>query len=655
VLHYQAEHAEGLILAARWAPPFPFMPAMDDVSFRLCRTRHLPIGAEVAGDNIVSFRVWAPDHQRVTVIVEESGQTVTLTKEGDGYFSEVHEGIGASARYRLRLDDEQRLYPDPASRYQPCGHDGPSQVIDPQQFPWTDGRWRGVPPHGQVIYEMHIGTYTPEGTWLAAARELKWLSELGITVIEVMPVGEFPGTFGWGYDAVHFFAPSHLYGTPDDMRAFVDRAHALGMAVILDVIYNHCAAAGCFLDGFAAGYFTDRYRNEWGKAPNFDGENSAPVREYFVANAAYWITEFHLDGFRFDATQQIFDASPRHLLAEVAAASRRAAQGKRILLIGENEPQDVRLVLPAEEGGYGLDALWNDDFHHSAQVAATGHREAYYSDYRGAPQELVSAVKRGFLFQGQYYRWQKKNRGTPANAMQPAQFVAYLQNHDQVANSARGLRLHEVTTPGRYRALTALLLLAPHTPLLFQGQEFAASAPFLYFADHEEDMAPLARDGRAEFLSQFPSVAAGGRVCLADPTVRATFTRCKLDLREREQHAQAVALHRDLLALRCTDKAFSAQRPAGVDGAVLAAEAFVLRFFGENLDDRLLIVNLGAAFQYTPMPEPLLAPPSARRWQLIWSSEDVAYGGDGTPPPCEDGAWQIPAHAALALAAVSAA
>ena len=276
------------------------------------------------------------------------------------------------------------------------------------------------------------------------------------------------------------FAPTRLYGKPDDFRRFVDDAHREGLAVILDVVYNHVGPDGAFFTAYAKAYFSTRYENEWGDPINFDGEGGKPVREFFVSNAVHWIDEYHLDGLRFDATQTIFDSSPEHILSEMARRTRAAASPRSIILVAENEAQTCRLVRPVEEGGYGLDAVWNDDYHHSALVALTGHREAYYTDYLGQPQEFVSAAKHGYLYQGQRYAWQQKNRGTPAWGLAPASFVSYLENHDQVANSLRGMRLHQLTSPGRYRALTTLTLLGPGTPMLFQGQEFASSKPFLY-------------------------------------------------------------------------------------------------------------------------------------------------------------------------------
>jgi maltooligosyltrehalose trehalohydrolase len=320
------------------------------------------------------------------------------------------------------------------------------------------------------------------------------------------------------------------------------------------------------------------------------------------------------------------------------------------LVVAENESQDATQVRPLEQGGYGLDGLWNDDFHHSAMVALTSHNEAYYTDFLGNPQELISAVKWGFLYQGQRSKWQKKRRGTLALDIPPARFVNFTQNHDQIANSGRGLRCHLLSSPGRHKAVSALLLLAPGTPMLFQGQEFAASSPFLFFADHNADLAKLVRGGRAKFLAQFPSVALPEvQADLANPSDRLTFERCKLDFTEREKNADIYRMHRDLLRLRREDPVFRRQRPRGVDGAVLGPQAFVLRFFAEDGEDRLLLVNLDRDVHLDPAPEPLLAPPAVKTWQLLWSSEDVRYGGAGTPPLDTDDNWRIPGEAAVVL------
>jgi maltooligosyltrehalose trehalohydrolase len=609
--------------------------------------RRYPVGAEIVQGG-VSFRIWAPDHETVGVVLDGGGEHA-LEAEHNGYFSGIVRGE-TGTRYRFRLGQDTALYPDPTSRFQPEGPHGPSQVIDPTAYRWSDASWKGVTIEGQVIYEMHVGTFTPEGTWASAAEKLPLLKEVGITLIEMMPVNGFPGRFGWGYDGVNLFAPTHLYGSPDDLRAFIDAAHAHGIGVILDVVYNHFGPDGNYLACFTKGYFTDRYENEWGEAINFDGEGAGGVREFFVTNAAYWIDEFHFDGLRLDATQSMFDASDEHVIAALARSARAAADRRSIVLIGENEPQHTRLLRPPENGGYGLDALWNDDLHHSAMVALTGRNEAYYEDHRGSPQEFVSAAKYGYLFQGQIYAHQGKRRGTPGLDLSPASFVAFIQNHDQIANSARGLRFHQLTSPGRARAMTALILLLPGTPMLFQGQEFWASTPFLYFADHKPDLAKLVRQGRHEFIRQFLSVADPAMANLLDPPEDPnTFEACRLDWAEFERNTAAVALHRDLLKLRREDPVFSVQEKGTLDGAVLGPEAFVLRFFSENGEDRLLLVNLGCDLSRASLPEPLMAPPDERTWSVLWSSESPVYGGTGTPPIEAERGWYLPGHAAVVM------
>ena len=619
------------------------------------RSCSLHIGANVLPQGGAHFRVWAPRRHTVEVVIEggdergSNNRAFELATEGQGYFSGVIRSVGDGALYRFRLDGGERLYPDPASRYQPEGPHGPSQVVDPKKFEWTDHDWRGVSPRGQVIYEMHVGTFTREGVWAAAAHELDELARLGITVVEVMPVADFPGKFGWGYDGVNLFAPTRLYGFPDDFRRFVDRAHAAGLGVILDVVYNHLGPDGNYLREFAEDYFTERYATDWGAAINFGGENAEPVREYFIANACYWIDEFHLDGLRLDATQNIYDLSDDHILAAVTRRAHSSARGRSIIVVAENEPQETVLVRPPEQGGYGIDALWNDDFHHSAMVAMTGRNEAYYNDYQGKPQEFISAVKYGYLYQGQWCKWQQWRRGTPSMKIPPTAFVTFIQNHDQIANSGRGERCHQLTSPGLYRAMTALMLLAPGTPMLFQGQEFAASSPFLFFADHNEELAPLIRKGRANFLAQFRSLSTPDfQAILDDPCDERTFERSKLLLFERERHSAIYEMHRDLLRLRREDAVFGGAA-VGVDGAVLGDEAFVLRFFGDDDDDRLLLVNFGLDLNLSPAPEPLLAPPEGKEWRVLWSSEDPRYGGMGAPPLDPEEKWLLPGHAAMAL------
>lgn len=611
--------------------------------------RILPIGAEVQPGGGAHFRVWAPETKSAAVELigaDQKTRAVQLNPEAGGYFSGLVSEAAGGALYKYRLDAGS--FPDPASRFQPEGPHGASQVVNPAAFKWTDQSWKGLPAKDLVIYEMHLGTFTRPGTWRAAMDQLSELKRIGITALEIMPIADFPGRFGWGYDGVDLFAPTRLYGNPDDARTFVDRAHQLGLMVILDVVYNHVGPDGNYLSQFASDYFSKKYSCEWGEALNFDGENSEPVREFFISNARYWIEEFHFDGLRLDATQQIFDTSKRHFLAELSAAAREAGRGRSIYLVGENETQHTRLARSADAGGYGLDALWNDDFHHAAMVAATGKREAYYYDYLGSPQEFVSAIKYGFLYQGQFYSWQQNRRGSPAFDLSARNFVVFLQNHDQIANTLRGERLHQLTSPGLLRALTALVLLSPSTPMLFQGDEFAASTPFLYFADHNPELNKLVAKGRGEFVRQFRSVAA--EECsglLAPPGDEKTFTACKLDLGERKKNVHVSRMYEDLLRVRRDD--LSVRDAQFVDGAVLSSQAFALRYFSSAGDDRLLIVNLGPLLYLNPAPEPLLAPVAGRGWSVLWSSEAPAYGGGGTPPLETTANWIIPGPAAVLL------
>jgi maltooligosyltrehalose trehalohydrolase len=611
--------------------------------------RQMPGGAEIVAGG-AHFRVWAPRARGVTVVFENQHlNDLVLEAEGDGYFSGLAPAR-AGALYRYRLDD-RGPYPDPYSRFQPSGPHGPSMIVDAADFRWEDAAWRGLQIKGQVIYELHVGAFTPEGTFDALAAQLPELKSLGITCIELMPVAEFAGRFNWGYDGVDLFAPFHGYGDPHGLRRLVNAAHAECIGVILDVVYNHLGPEGNYLACFSPDYFTDRYPNEWGEAINFDGCGSGPVRELFSANAAYWMREFHLDGLRLDATQSIHDASPRHVIAEITASARRAAAPRSIIIVAENEPQRAEQLGSIETGGLGIDAMWNDDFHHSARVALTGRHDGYFCDHRGRAQEFISAVKYGFLFQGQFYTWQDKARGTPSLGQPAWAFVGAIQNHDQVANTFYGLRLHQQASANLLRSMTALLLLAPHTPMLFMGQEFAATQPFAFFADSCRELQRNVHAGRRKFVRQFAHYAtAEAQARVLDPCLESTFEGSRLDFSERERHREIYRMHRDLLQLR-RDPVIERQDRTRIDGAVLAEKAFVLRWFDAAHGDRLLLVNFGDDLDLRPAPEPLLAPPRERRWQMIWSSDEVRYGGAGALHPCRSGYWRAPGQSATLLRA----
>ncbi len=619
--------------------------------------RRYPIGAELIGPDQTHFRVWAPKAQLVDLVLEESAGKKprrifhALDAEQGGYFS-GHANARVGTRYWFRVNNN--LYPDPASRFQPDGPHGPSSIVDPTQFRWTDSRWPGISLKGQIIYEMHIGTFTKEGTWNAAAQQLEELARIGITVVEMMPVADFPGKFGWGYDGVDLFAPSHLYGTPDDLRAFIDRAHSLDLSVILDVVYNHFGPDGNYLGAFSDDYLTRGNENEWGDAVNFDGPNSGPVREFFVTNGRYWIDEFHFDGFRFDALHAIRDRSSEYIIGAVGRAARKAAGARSIILTAENDRQEARMVRPRNEGGDDLDAMWNDDFHHSAVVALTSRKEAYFGDYRGTPQELISAAKYGFLYQGQALSWRKALRGSPTFRILSEAFVCFIENHDQIANTGPGGRVRFQTSPARYRTMTALLLLGPWTPLLFQGEEFGASSPFMFFADlGDASVRDAIWKGRAEWLAPFLSLSEEeARKTLPAPDDPKVFTRCKLDFSERERNRQLYDLHIDLLKLRKKDSRFRQQIPGSVDGAVLGPASFVLRYFSKADDDRLLLVNFGEHQVLRPASEPLLAPPLGYGWETLWSSESPRYGGARTLVTATREQWVLPRESAVVLRTV---
>jgi maltooligosyltrehalose trehalohydrolase len=609
--------------------------------------RNYPIGAEYSKEG-TSFRVWAPDHKKVTLVLENKSKkinNIALKKEMNGYFSVFVPGLEQDTHYYFKLDNKDQLLSDPASRYQPLGVEGPSGIVN-SHFDWTDTKWPGVELDGQIMYELHFGTFTQEGTFKAAAEKLGYLAELGITLIELMPINEFPGHFGWGYDGIHLFAPYHSYGSTSEIKAFINKAHKLNLGVILDVVYNHFGPEGNHFSKFSKEYFNPNEKTEWGEAINF---NHPSAREYFLTNARYWIEEFHFDGLRIDATPWFFSQTPIHILKELSQVIKKANPKKKKIIIGESETQDIQLLQPYKSGGYQFDALWNDDFHHTACVRLKGKREAYYTDYLGSPQEFISALKYGFLYQGQYYSWQDKERGKFDLQLPYSSMIVFLENHDQIANTGHSKRLYQLCDFGNFKALTCLLLLGPNTPMIFQGQEFGSTAPFYYFADHTEDLNELINTGRKEFLSQFPSLATKeAHRNLKKPFDPLTFTRCKLDFTEKENNSEHFALYKDLIQLRKQDPVFKSMKKIRIDGAVLDTNAFLIRYFGEELGDRLLIINFGPNLTYNPAPEPLIVAGNGLQWEVIWSSESFEYGGEGMPPIFNPYII-LPGHSAIVL------
>jgi maltooligosyltrehalose trehalohydrolase len=552
----------------------------------------------------------------------------------------------AGSRYGFRLPGDERVYPDPASRWLPDGPDGLSAIVDLGAYRWRDTSWRGAALPGQVLYELHVGTCTRVGTWRAAEALLPELREVGVTVIQMMPVAEFAGRFGWGYDGVQWFAPMHAYGEPADLQHFVDAAHDIGLGVILDVVYNHLGPSGNVLGRFDRRWESARHRNDWGAAVNFDGDGAAGMRELVLESVRYWIREFHMDGLRIDAAHEIVDDSSDHILAAIARTAREAAGRRRVILVAEHEPQNARLMRAPAAGGYGLDGMFNEDFHHSCRVALTGVREAYLSDYRGTSREWLAAALWGFLFQGQYYPWQQQPRGAPARDCHPGQFVCFLENHDQVANSADGRRLIDLAAESWWRALSALLLLGPWTPLLFQGQESGAATPFRFFADHAPDLQAAVVAGRRAFIAQFTRFADAADSSAPSPALgKSAYDACRMQ-GGHERAARCRLLYRDLLSLRRDDPALG-PHAVRLSGTTCGERTLLLRFDGATApSDRLLVVNLDADLDLASLPEPLVAAPAGCDWHASWCSEEVRYGGAGAAASAPPARLVATGHAA---------
>ncbi|BCS31358.1 malto-oligosyltrehalose trehalohydrolase [Luteitalea sp. TBR-22] len=498
-----------------------------------------------------TFRVCAPGAREVRLL-REGHAAVPLARVVEDTFEVSVPGVRAGDRYRLQRDDDP-AWPDPCTRWQPDGVHGPSMVIDPDAFAWTDEGWRGVPRHALVVYELHVGTFTEEGTFAAAMARLPDLVELGVTAIELMPVAAFPGTRNWGYDGAALFAPSERYGHPDDLRALVDRAHALGLAVLLDVVYNHLGPDGAYLAAWMPTVFTDRHTSPWGRGINLDGPGSAQVRRLLCDNALHWLLEYHLDGLRLDATHALTDASAEHLLTQLAREVEAHVTGREVHLIAEDERNLDTLLLPIAEGGHGMTGVWADDFHHTVRRHLAGDHEAWFSDFRGSTDEIAAAVADGWVFSGQHAVHYDGPRGTSPARVPIEASVICLQNHDQVGNRAHGDRLHHQIDMAAWLAAHVLLLTAPETPLLFMGQEWAASTPFLFFTDHGDGLGERVVEGRRHEFRRFSAFSAPeARERIPSPQAPGTWQASRLDWRERERspHAEALAQTRALLAIR---------------------------------------------------------------------------------------------------------
>lgn len=509
----------------------------------------LDLGATPLDGGRTHFRVWAPRAKKISVLLLDDGENrvVSLMEDGDGYFAATIAGVREGNRYFYLLDDVVER-PDPASRFQPTGVHGPSQVTAPDDHRWDSPGWRGLPLDRYIIYELHVGTFTPDGTFDAAISRLDYLCELGITAVELMPVAQFPGERNWGYDGTYIYAPQNSYGGPGGLKRLVDACHSRGLAVVMDVVYNHLGPEGNYLHGFGP-YFTDRYRTPWGEAVNFDGPDSDPVRHYFISNALYWITEFHIDALRLDAIHGIYDFSALHILQELTVAVHRqgTALGRQVYVIAESDLNDVRIIKPIGFGGYGLDAQWNDDFHHALRSLLTGELAGYYSDF-GQFSHMLKAFREGFVLSGGYSSFRRRRHGSSSAGIPSGKLVVFSQNHDQVGNRMRGERPGEHLSPQQLMLAAATVLLSPCIPLLFMGEEYAESAPFPYFVSHgDADLVDAVSQGR---LDEFTAFACQGTP--PDPQSETTFISAKVDqeLRHRGDHRTIFNFYRELIQLR---------------------------------------------------------------------------------------------------------
>ncbi|MFO0892896.1 MAG: malto-oligosyltrehalose trehalohydrolase, partial [Isosphaeraceae bacterium] len=548
----------------------------------------------------VCFRVWAPDRREVSVVLEGPGpRSISLTRQADGCFSFRGSlpGVGAGTRYRYLVDGEGP-FPDPASRFQPEGVHGPSEIIDPERYAWNDEGWRGVPLEELVIYELHVGTFTPEGTFEAARRRLGWIADLGATAIELMPVADFPGSRNWGYDGVSLFAPARCYGRPDDLRKLVNESHRLGLAVLLDVVYNHLGPDGNYLARFSDHYFSARHRTPWGPALNLDGPHSETVRAFLIENAVRWLREDHIDGLRLDATHHLHDESEPHFLAELAAEVERTIGRPNVHLIAEDPRNLAHMVKPRGDRGWGLDAVWSDDFHHELRRHLTGDDEGCFRDFKGSLADLATTINRGWLYTGEYSIHRGYHRGTDPEGIPPSRFVFTIQNHDRIGNRAHGERLSRTVDPATYRAASALLLTLPETPLIFMGQEWAATSPFVFFTDHHEELGRLVKEGRRREFKDYAAFADPALLAtIPDCQAESTFLSCKLHWDEpaRELHAGVLRLYRELLRLRRTEPALRNAAIGRCRATALDAETLVVERLAEKGPMIAIVVHFRGA------------------------------------------------------------
>jgi maltooligosyltrehalose trehalohydrolase len=587
------------------------------------------IGPHKVSDGTFEFTVWAPKCGSVDLeVISPSGSRMPMQAIGRGYFRALAEGIEGGARYRFLLDGKTAR-PDPASHLQEEDVHGPSTLVDHDRFGWTDQGFRPVPLAQYILYEIHVGTFTPEGTFDGAVGKLDHLVDLGVTAVEIMPVAQFPGSRNWGYDGAYPFAVQASYGGPEGLKRFVDACHFRGFSVVLDVVYNHLGPEGSYLRDFGP-YFTDHYRTPWGEALNFDGPGSDEVRAYFLANAEHWFSRYHLDGLRLDATHSIYDQTPEPFLRKLGLLARRHTQltGLPKTLIAESNLNDPRLVLSPELNGYGLDSAWSDDFHHVVHTLLTGEKDGYYADY-GRFTQLVDVLEQGFAFTGQYSPFRRRSHGGRTGALPGEAFVFFLQNHDQVGNRMTGERLTSLVSFEDLKLAAGLLLLAPGLPLLFMGEEYAEDNPFLYFVSHlDEGLVEAVRRGRSEEFKEFKWTAEP-----SDPQDEETFSRSRLDWGKpaRGRHATMLDLYRTLIGLRRTTAALRFPDRSRVHVLPFLEERSIAMLRQGDSEGALCLFNLGdrpATLGGDGFPPP-------GRWERHLDSADHRWGGPGSTMPAQ--------------------
>lgn len=598
----------------------------------------LRFGASILEGGKVQFRVWAPNLASLAVrILGDQPRTIPMTATGSpdpesgGEFVAIVSDVSEGTDYFYVLDggkDSERQRPDPVSRCQPQGVHGPSRIVDPNSFRWCDQEWTGIQLKDFVIYELHVGTFTAEGTFEGAIARLPYLRDLGITAVEIMPVAEFPGNRNWGYDGASLYPPQYSYGGPTGLKKLIDACHGHGLAVVMDVVYNHLGPEGNYLPEFAP-CFTDAYQTPWGKAINFDGPESDGIRRWVIENALYWLTEYHVDALRLDAIHGIYDFGARHLLEELSEAFQNQARllHHQAWIIAESDLDDVRIINPRSAGGYAIDAQWHDDFHHALYSLLTGEKEGFLMDF-GALADLAKSIREGYVFDGRYTRYRRRHYGSSSKDRPGEQFVGFIQNHDQIANTSRGKRLSTLVSQPQQKLAAVLTLCSPFLPLLFMGEEYGETAPFFFFTSFEDsNLATAVREGRKKELGAHYSENE-----FADPQAQETFEGCKLDWSRQQTspHRDILRLYRDLMSLRKQHPSLGNCRKDLTEIQFDEQSKFLVMKRTDPSGSAAII-----ACNFSQQPQIIPFPADSQTWRRILHTGDQAYGGSVTSSPAE--------------------